>query len=606
MTRITHLQISGFGVFKEPLGLKLEAGRFVILAKNEDSAAADSNGAGKTTIFKALSWCLYGKTIDQLDAPKVIHHGSKKASVKVWLEVDGKHYRVTRERTPKTGKLRLEEMTPPPGSKVAEDHTQSKMVATQQAIHELVGLEWDAFRCVVLFGQGDNARFASPTMTDAARKAVLSSVLKLDVYEQAREKAKDLRGIARDQLSFQRAKESDLKLKLQNVSGELKLCEQRLGDLKERKKRASITSSPSTAEDLEVELAALDEEFFRLEEELLGVKEELEEVDELLQKAVELKAKRKGDLRQARTRADELATKGECPSCGQDRPYDEERHSAALAQVKRAEKKLGKARGSFDELAGDRKGLREEWSSLEAKIRKSSSTRSRKAAELKTVREESERREAELAAIKEEEEALTEKRKKLKDQGVNVGLEARGIIEEIKRLEGRVALADWWVHGFGPKGVPAFAIEQSLPALNKKANRHLLALADGDIEVTWTATTTGSSGAVKEMLTQNLVVEGVPDAAPSGGQSKKIELATELALSELVQEREGTGVNVLLLDEALDGLDREGQDRVVEWVHRDLPHETVFVVSHDETIAESFDKRLVVHKDGGQSTASWE
>ena len=193
MIRVTHVSMSGFGVFEDPTATHIPEGRHVVLGRNRDTTAAGSNGAGKTTIFKGISWGLYGETIDRLAEPDVIHKGAKKATVKVYFEAGEKFYRVTRERTPKTGKLKLEELSHPPGAAPVADLTQTKKAATQAAIIGLLGMDWDAFRCTVLFGQGDHSRFASPTMTDAARKAVLSTVLRLGSYNEAREKAREIR-----------------------------------------------------------------------------------------------------------------------------------------------------------------------------------------------------------------------------------------------------------------------------------------------------------------------------------------------------------------------------------------------------------------------------
>ena len=155
------------------------------------------------------------------------------------------------------------------------------------------------------------------------------------------------------------------------------------------------------------------------------------------------------------------------------------------------------------------------------------------------------------------------------------------------RLGKQRDMYEWWVKGLGPKGVPAYAIEQSLPYINQRANTHLRILADGDIEVTWSATTEGSTGVTKEELTQNVIVEGIVGAKPSGGQSKKIELATEVALAEVMRESEG--------------VDYEGQQRVCEWLDT-LPQDNILVVSHDTEIGAGFDTELWVTKQDGAGT----
>ena len=333
--------------------------------------------------------------------------------------------------------------------------------------------------------------------------------------------------------------------------------------------------------------------------------EELGEAKKLRQKAQDLESSRGRSAREAGKKAESLATEGECPACEQPRQYDPDAHEKALKSEKLADKKLSKASSILSQAKksvrallvelGEEEDILKTWGNQKVEHDKALSSCEAKIGMVQASIDSAEER------IKEAEQDELEQKNKIKTLTSKKDLP----ISVIKENNERVELADWWVKGFGPKGVPAYAIEQSLPVLNEKANRHLLELADGDIEVRWTATTIGSSGVVKEELTQNVTIEGTVGAAPSGGQSKKIELATELALAELMEESEGIGANILLLDEALDGLDVEGQDRVIEWVHRCLPHEAVFVVSHDEAIADSFESRLVVTKKGQSSKVAW-
>jgi DNA repair exonuclease SbcCD ATPase subunit len=60
------------------------------------------------------------------------------------------------------------------------------------------------------------------------------------------------------------------------------------------------------------------------------------------------------------------------------------------------------------------------------------------------------------------------------------------------------------------------------------------------------------------------------------------------------------GIDLLLLDEALDGLDGEGQRRVCQWLEG-LGASSIFVVSHDESLAEDFDHFITVEKTRGAS-----
>ena len=72
---------------------------------------------------------------------------------------------------------------------------------------------------------------------------------------------------------------------------------------------------------------------------------------------------------------------------------------------------------------------------------------------------------------------------KLKGERAGITAEIEELSSEREDHERQLAISKWWTNGFGPKGVPAYAIEQSLPVLNEKANRHLVELADGEVHL---------------------------------------------------------------------------------------------------------------------------
>ena len=76
-------------------------GLVLIEGVNEDSPSSISNGAGKSAIYDALFWALYGKTKRVLEnADKVVNNVAKK-DCKVTLLFDD--YRVIRTRAASTG-----------------------------------------------------------------------------------------------------------------------------------------------------------------------------------------------------------------------------------------------------------------------------------------------------------------------------------------------------------------------------------------------------------------------------------------------------------------------------------------------------------------------
>lgn len=603
MIDLKSIEFAGFGAFLASASVKLnKRGLVLILGENLDTDAASSNGAGKTTVFKAISWALYGKTVDGLTT-NVRHVDATAAHVEIVFKSGGRSYKVVREQKKRAGTLAFLEKK----KGEWEVRTQSTKAHTQAAIVEQLGLDWHAFRCCCLFGQGDTSRFASPGVNDAARKEILSKVLGLGIYEQARERARE-EGKAQGERS--------------KTAGDLEYELSR----EQSSSREALARLEAESEGL-LELQAGGEKRVReAQRELKGAKDELaffdtgfEEAQGIVDKAVrrlnkarasedaeaEVKASFSRAAHERRQKLDALKGEGPCPTCGAERSKP-----AGKSELARAKDKHENAVDAHNEANQKLRGLKE-------KARDAAVTVSDAESELRQLYNKEHRLRKEVPALERGVKELrhdlgqidgrlakaSKKTKKLKKALKKTAAQMAEAEAERETAAVRKDMAGWWVKALGPKGVPAFAIEAVLPVLNSKTNRHLLELADGDLIVEWSPTAPTTSGGEKEELTLGLVVEGVEGAQPSGGQMRKIELATELALAEIVRDREGTGTNALFLDEAFDGLDDEGRERVCEWLPT-LDFGSIFVVSHTDEIKGAFNRVLLVTKKGKGATLS--
>jgi ABC-type dipeptide/oligopeptide/nickel transport system ATPase component len=171
---------------------------------------------------------------------------------------------------------------------------------------------------------------------------------------------------------------------------------------------------------------------------------------------------------------------------------------------------------------------------------------------------------------------------------------------------GDLAHMEFWQRGFGNQGLPSFVLDSVMPYITERANHYLETLADGDIKMNFSTQRElkRAKGEMRDEISITWEIEGLEDSyPPSGGQLKKMEIATDLALMDLVATREGGSVDLLMMDEVLDGLDPEGRQRVLHLLHElRAKRGSIFVISHDAEVAEIFEKSIIVVKDGGKSS----
>jgi DNA repair exonuclease SbcCD ATPase subunit len=165
---------------------------------------------------------------------------------------------------------------------------------------------------------------------------------------------------------------------------------------------------------------------------------------------------------------------------------------------------------------------------------------------------------------------------------------------------------EFWVRGFSNQGLPSYVLDSVMPFITTRTNHYLNTLADGDIVMRFDTQRILKSkkDELRDEIDISWEIEGIDDnPPPSGGQFKKMEIATDLSLMDLVASREGKHLDILMMDEVLDGLDDEGRQRVLQLLHALRSRRgTIFVISHEVDMAEIFEKSIVVTKEGGTST----
>ncbi|CAD7699660.1 unnamed protein product [Ostreobium quekettii] len=164
-------------------------------------------------------------------------------------------------------------------------------------------------------------------------------------------------------------------------------------------------------------------------------------------------------------------------------------------------------------------------------------------------------------------------------------------------------------NAFNRGGVPSFVLEGALSDLQQRASAFLQDLAPG-MSLELKAQTAGKAGKsstdVVEKISKEICVRTSSGAIRprslrqlSGGEMRRLGLALALGFSELVAQRGRLRCNLIVLDEVLGQLDREGCSRVAHVLER-LPHDCVLIVGQSGSfVTEVFDSVDWVVKQGG-------
>lgn len=172
----------------------------------------------------------------------------------------------------------------------------------------------------------------------------------------------------------------------------------------------------------------------------------------------------------------------------------------------------------------------------------------------------------------------------------------------IADLEQKEKCLKFWEVAYSNKGIKSLILDDITPFLNRRVNRYLTKLAAGQIEAIFSTHTALKSGGESEKFSLTIVNRngGGQYSANSGGEKKRIDLAINLALQDLVASRSSKKINIAIFDEVFDALDENGIDSVVSLLQElSTEKSTILVVTHNEHLKSYFDNCItIVKKDG--------
>ena len=110
-----------------------------------------------------------------------------------------------------------------------------------------------------------------------------------------------------------------------------------------------------------------------------------------------------------------------------------------------------------------------------------------------------------------------------------------------------------------------------------------------------------TKGKIKEELSAYLCVdsdEGIPIKSLSGGERAAIDLAVDLAVIDMLEERSGVGTDYFVLDEPCTGMDSVSKEGYVEVIRSCGSKKRIIIVDHSPEIKEMVQDKIVVARDG--------
>lgn len=166
-------------------------GAVTLIVGKKDGDERQSNGAGKTTIFDGLTWCLYNKSrasgTKHATTQNLVREGAEEAKVEFTFKCNEILYKIERSYNCQTDKSSIvfKEKKKQRWRTISKD----RKTATNKKIAEYIGMDYEVFENSVFCKQHEISSLASKTSGE--RREIVKKILALDIYDVYSKKAKD-------------------------------------------------------------------------------------------------------------------------------------------------------------------------------------------------------------------------------------------------------------------------------------------------------------------------------------------------------------------------------------------------------------------------------
>lgn len=505
-------------------------------------------GAGKSSIPNALCWGLYGELPKDTNIDDVVMNGKETCVVEIELE-DGTI--IVRSRKP--NQLYIQN-----GSTVDKG---SDAKETQKIITSLIGMSFHTFCSSVYFAQNYPGNFITASQEDKAK--ILSELQDLSIFDRATKKSNDSFKIAKNDLSVASLTLGYKQKALEAVKNEYDTF---------------VKLSDNYHEDKLKVLNQIIQRNDVLFEEINKVKEEANDINNLDSipdhlRAIEETRTALANIQQTLFLIDNLRKQKEtvlntlnCPTCGQNLPDS----GCEEILIPDDTELLKKEAFHKEELVT----LNEEYTQLREKNNKNNILKEK----LSGLIRERTQLSTEILQIEGStnphltkiEQLIFKLEESKKDLQFTMDKES-GLIKKISDLE---FLKD------GFKEIKSHVFQSLLTELNSRTNYYLRSLFEESRITFHNISEEGSISKIQTIV--NIEGQDRSLGLLSGGQARRVQLAVDFALSDIVSQRSNNPINLRILDESFKDLSPGSMSKLIDILQQ--MKGTTILIEHNDIV----------------------
>lgn len=520
----------------------------VIFGENKTDKNFENNGAGKTTLFEAICLALTGESLRNLRKEEFINYNAKSCEIRFTLNNPVMKMKLEIVRTffqSHSSKVSIYEN--------GELNSQIVSVAdANKRVFELIGIGRDDLLRYFIISQDNHYTFF--TAGDVEKKEVINRITNADmivpVMNRIDERMRELTNV------LLQKNEDEMVLR-----GKIQALEEQIQELEDEEDDNDVSEVKVKIEETRLKLNAVSVELKKIK--LVDTRELRTKVRNIRNEIEELSEKMDENYSLKRNISTEIDGEVICPECGK-RIIPHSRLNLTPTSAKKAlvavEKELNVQEKELNTKKKKRKELNqqiEEGDEIEILYN-----------EKKRKQEDLQRK---LERLKKELKELEESDnkgqiKKLKEKLKGVENELGKLNEAYKPINNEIEMLKFWKFSMGKNGFSTYLANKSVKVIEGITNNFLQKFGV-EISVIINGFKVNHKGELKEKI-EIFIDDGMKERsfmARSGGERGRVVLAGVLGIHHLINmSTNGRGLNLLLLDEAFDGVDTLGVESIIK------------------------------------------
>lgn len=573
----------------------------LIVGDNKDRGG--NNGAGKTTLFEAISVALTGRSLRDIKKESFINDEAESCLIRLSLynNVTKHELEINRQffRGNKSSKIEI----------IEDGEINSTITSVNEAdkrILELIGVGREDLLRYYIISQDNVYTFF--TAADNEKKEILNRITSadlinplLDELSNRKKNLEEKKNELSKELVALNSKKETLDEQLEELKSNIVSSEELL-DIQNRikkleKRKQSYLEDNNNINDELKKLDGKNLDIDKLESKLKNIKKSIEDKKNL-------KDENKKIIRSAEQ---DLGGAVVCPKCGENFiPESELNLSVEDTKkiLKEAEQENKSIETALSKLLEQRKDIQTEID----KVEEIQDTIKRKKREIKSNEDEIQIIDKKIVNRKKEIIELKKRKennvaiKSIEDKIDECERKMEEVQKKIMPLEEELNQVNYWIYYMGKNGFKTYLANKAVSVLEGTVNSYLNKFKS-DLSVNINGFKILKDGSVREKIESFVLESGMNPKlfmAMSGGERGRIKLAGILAIQHLINmSLNGNGLNLLILDESLSGIDSEGTMEFVNILEN--IGSTILLITQNIEDSKIFKNVLTVEKKNGVS-----